>query len=280
MIARHLRRAKGKLSEQTIDDRRKLLYRLDRELPEGLCKATQEELEEWLVGPEDRPWARETRRTYFMHLRCFFRDASNPRRSEHLDYDPTEGIACPTAPAGLPRPATEDQLAAALTRLPAPYSRAVALAAYAGARAAEVAALLREEVTARSLLLHGKGGKDRLVPTHPAVWSRIEHLPPGPIIVREVHREREADGDYVSSRVTVWLGRIGYPELTLHQFRHRFATLALRPREFGGAGASLRTVQELLGHANPAVTARYTAVSERERDVCVAALPMYSPDPS
>jgi len=278
LIARHLRHAKAAgLSAQTIDDRRKLLHRLNRELPWGLVEATTEELASWLAGG---CWAQETRATYYKHLVAFFRWATRGRQP-WLDYDPTEDLDRPVVRLGDPLPAaTEEQLHLALTGLPSPYDMVVAIAAYAGARAAEIAGLHRQDVTARSMLLHGKGGKDRLIPTHAAVWARVQPLPPGPLIVREKHPWRPADGDYVSSRIAVWLGRIGMPEITLHAFRRRFATIAMTPREFGGAGASLVTVSRLLGHANPVVTSRYLVPSERERDVCVAALPMYSPTPS
>lgn len=280
LIERYLRHAKsGGLSPQTIDDRRKLLYRLDRELPMGLCMATTEELEEFLAGPDDRSWAAETRRTYYTGIASFFAWACDSRNPT-LDYDPAAALTRPKAPPGLPRPATEDQLGEALMLLPAPWDAAVALAAYAGARAAEVAALERDQITLQAMTLFGKGGKRRAVGTHPAVWSRIESLPAGPIIVRERHPWRPADGDYVSSRIAVMLGRIGLGDITFHQFRHRFATMALRPRQFGGAGASLRAVQELLGHGTVATTARYTLVSDEERDAAIAALPSYRPTSS
>ena len=44
--------------------------------------------------------------------------------------------------------------------------------------------------------------------------------------------------------------------LTMHTLRHRCATLAY------AATGDLRAVQELLGHAKPETTARYTAVSD------------------
>lgn len=278
LIDAYLRHAKAKgHSKQTLRDRGKLLHRLDRVLPMGLCQATVEELEDFLAGPDDG-WKPETRATYFSTITGFFRWACNPD-NPHLDFDPSSSLSRPPVPPGVPHPATEEQLQRALT-LPAPWNTAVALAAYASARCCEVAVLDRADISRDSTRLYGKGAKVRVIPTHDAVWQLVRDLPDGPLIVRDKHPDRPADGLYVSDRTRAMFRRYGLQGLSLHAFRHRFATMTLRPRQHGGAGASVRTVQELMGHADPKTTARYTAVTEGERREAVATLPSYSPTPS
>ncbi|WP_404380933.1 tyrosine recombinase XerC [Caenispirillum salinarum] len=116
--------------------------------------------------------------------------------------------------------------------------------------------------TGETMRVLGKGRKERLVPVLPAVRQAIDAYlalrphpapPDSPLFVG-------ARGGPLSPRMaqrTMEKVRhlLGLPETaTPHALRHSFATHLL------GRGGDLRTIQELLGHANLSTTQRYTEV--------------------
>ena len=135
----------------------------------------------------------------------------------------------------------------------------------AGLRVSELINLRLENVNTEEgwVLAFGKGGKQRFVPIHPQACARIKAY----LDVREAHFAAKNVGSEVFlnkngkkiSRVCVWkdlaaLGRkanISQP-LHPHLFRHTFASHLLQ------GGADLRSLQEMLGHANLTTTQIYT----------------------
>lgn len=279
LIDAHLRhlRAAGLAEDTTIDDRSRLLWRLEHNLPMGLERATVEELEDFMATPGFSRW---TKCTYYFHITGFFRWATDPQRL-HLDYDPSAGLRRPRAPRDVPKPVSNAQLAHALANLPEPWLTYIKLAAYEGARAGEVATIERADVSELRTRIHGKGDKTRVLKTHSTVWQSVEPFPAGRL-ARRIRDGGDTSPDYISSRTILALRRVDLgPGISLHNFRHWYGTTMLRPKEFGGAGASLRTVQENMGHASVAVTARYTLVCDQERDDAIDSLPTFTtPTPS
>ncbi len=115
---------------------------------------------------------------------------------------------------------------------------------------------------AAPLLVRGKGGKQRLVPVLAAVrdaveaWRReIGGAPDQPIFPGL--RSKRLNPGVVQRLLRNFRRAQGLPEHTTpHALRHSFATHLLR------AGADLRAIQELLGHASLSTTQRYTALDE------------------
>jgi integrase/recombinase XerC len=134
-----------------------------------------------------------------------------------------------------------------------------------GLRISEALALRRKEapVKGRDMLrVTGKGGKTRVVPVLPIVREAVEHylaLCPlklgsdDPLFVGV--RGRELSPRIIQLRIAGARAALGLPETaTPHALRHSFATHLL------GAGADLRAIQELLGHASLSTTQGYTEV--------------------
>src|SRR5687767_4674155 len=135
LIERHVAHiTQAGLSVNTIDSRRDLLKRMDAELPMGLELATVEELTHWLARDG---WSRQTRATYFGHVKSFYDWACDPR-NPHLDWNPAASLTRPRVPKGLPKPCTDDELAYVLAN-PGMLLIPITLAAYAGLRCCELA---------------------------------------------------------------------------------------------------------------------------------------------
>jgi integrase/recombinase XerC len=134
----------------------------------------------------------------------------------------------------------------------------------------------RDEPTGGSLIVDGKGGKQRQVPVLPIVIDAIDAYvaacpytlkPDGPLFVGA--RGGRLNPRIVQGRMQTLRAQLGLPkEATPHALRHSFATHLL------GAGGDLRAIQELLGHASLSTTQRYTDVdAERLLDVYSRAHP-------
>ncbi len=178
----------------------------------------------------------------------------------------------PRVKKGLPRPVTPDEAVnlAALVEEDAAEEwigardRAVLLLLYgAGLRIAEALSLTGAALPlGEVLVVTGKGGKQRAVPLLPLVRAGVEDYAtkcPWPI-ARDTALFRGAKGGPLSQgMVQKAMARariaLGLPATaTPHALRHSFATHLL------GAGADLRSLQELLGHASLGSTQIYTRV--------------------
>jgi len=136
-----------------------------------------------------------------------------------------------------------------------------------GLRISELCGLRVEDINFGEQLVRvrGKGKKERLVPIgEPALkavenyWAQLLEPPGGPEPVFRADTTKAAPLSplQLSRRLKTYLVVAGLdPGLTPHKLRHSYATHLL------DAGADLRSVQELLGHAHLATTQIYTHVT-------------------
>ncbi|MGD0744873.1 MAG: tyrosine recombinase XerC [Verrucomicrobiota bacterium] len=234
----------------------------------------------------------------FSALRTFYKFLI---RHGALGTSPVKNLALPKPARRLPKYLTRQQildlLAAPVKWLETqrqrkgpgrPVSAAVCLRDLAaletiyscGLRVSELCGLRVEDVDRREQLVRvrGKGKKERLVPIGaPALraiqnyWRALRQPPSGvsPVFSAETKNRAPLQPVQLSRRLKQYLVIAGLdPGLTPHKLRHSYATHLL------DAGADLRSVQELLGHAHLITTQVYTHVTtERLKQAYDAAHP-------
>jgi integrase/recombinase XerC len=184
-----------------------------------------------------------------------------------------ELVRGPRLKIGLPRPVSEDQArdlieqaADDTERDPWETARDEAVLTLlwgCGLRISEALSLTWSDAPLGvSMRITGKGGKTRIVPVldavRDAIASYVDELPfvlgPDEPLFR-AKRGGPLSPRHVQALVQNLRGRLGLSDrVTPHAFRHAFATHLL------GAGADLRAIQDLLGHASLSTTQRYTQV--------------------
>ena len=232
--------------ESTIGLRTYHVRRVMRDLDRTPWEVTTEQLVTYLAS---KNWAAETRRAYRASLRSFYAWAqATGRRAD----SPAHLLPTVAVPRGLPRPTPEVYYREAL-RQADPRSRLmIQLAAICGLRRGEIARVRREDVESdlvgHSLRVVGKGGHVRRVPMPNPMARDVLRMPPGWLFPSPAGGHLTSH--HVGKLVSQWLPQ-GW---TTHTLRHRCATVAY------ASCRDLRAVQELLGHAKPETTARYTQV--------------------
>ena len=202
-------------------------------------------------------------------------------RAFHRYLDQRHGLANaavdlvrgPRLKIGLPRPVSEDQARDLITEAAEDIERepwetardeaVLTLLWGCGLRISEALSLrMADAPLGQALRITGKGGKTRIVPVLDAVRATVDvylnELPfaPGPNEpLFRAKRGGPLSARHVQGLVQTLRGRLGLSDrVTPHAFRHAFATHLL------GAGADLRAIQDLLGHASLSTTQRYTQV--------------------
>ncbi|WP_231737481.1 tyrosine-type recombinase/integrase [Mycobacterium sp. IS-1742] len=244
---------------RTIDARRKAITRLARALRRPPEQVTAEQIVDWF-GRQD--WKPETRRFYRSAARGFFSWAyTTGRVSTYLG----DGLPAVRVPAAVARPVPDDAWREALAVADPRVTVMMRLAAEAGLRRAEVARVHTRDVVegigGAQLVVHGKGGKMRVVPISDALADVLRRGPAGHTAGMPASGWLfpTGVGGHIGEHQVGKIVAAALPDgWSMHKLRHRFATRAYR------GSRNLRAVQQLLGHASVATTERYTAVDDDE----------------
>lgn len=190
----------------------------------------------------------------------------------HVSRDPSVALAAPKQEQSLPRHLTVDDMVRLLEAPPADdpaglRDRALLEVAYScGLRVSELVGLDWPDIDATLELVRvtGKGRKERIVPIGRRALRALDTYRE---VIPELCRQPLADSAAVFlnrrggrlttrsvarfvDRYMIESGVAG--KISPHALRHSFATHLLN------AGADLRAIQELLGHATLSTTQRYT----------------------
>ena len=206
-------------------------------------------------------------------LRMFYRFLE---RRGYGKNDAIRSVSLPKLPHSVPKPLTAPKATALIDGadiaspdapewILARDTAVLALLYGSGLRISEALSLKRREapIKGRDMLrVTGKGSKTRVVPVLPIVREAVERylaLCPiklgsdDPLFVGA--RGKQLSPRIIQLRIAGARAALSLPDTaTPHALRHSFATHLL------GAGADLRAIQELLGHASLSTTQGYTEV--------------------
>lgn len=250
-------RAAG-LSAQTIKSRRyKMVHLATLLMPSGPEDVTTEQIVQAFARQQ---WKPETRKAYRNTISSFFRWLhKSGRRSD----DPSLDVPRVKKPHAHPRPCPDRYIAAAMKMATTSERLMIRLGAECGLRRGEIARVHSDDVVAdsagRSLIVRGKGDKQRIVPLPDDLAGIIMdvrgYLFPGRF---GGHVEESYIGDHISRLLPD-----GY---AAHTLRHRFATTAY------AATHDLFVVAELLGHESVETTEHYVAMPDGRLREAMAAV--------
>jgi integrase/recombinase XerD len=276
---RHYLRAERGMADNTVLAYTRDLERFARWVADGplrdYLRPTVRELSHYIEFLRDEKLAPPSVARHLVTLKMFYRFL---RLEERTTESTVELLSSPALWQRIPQvlsPESVDRLLAAPRTTDRFFlrDRAILETLYAtGSRASEVVGLKLEDMHLESSFCKcfGKGSKQRVVPLgRPAVEALKNYL--SDLRPRLVQGSPDAPWVFVSragrslTREMLWALVKKYvrraalnPKVSPHTLRHSFATHLL------SGGADLRTVQELLGHANIRTTQMYTHV-DRDR---------------
>jgi len=223
----------------------------------------------YIIDLKDRNYSSATVARKVAAVKSFFAFLVAERK---IQNDPTENISSPKVNKSLPKPLSLQEVDALLAQ-PAKSSTPEAIRDVAmlellyacGMRVSELVDLNVNDINMKAAFVRclGKGSKERIIPIHDrAIQSVKEYISEARPQLLKGKEEQALFLNRRGERLTrqgFWLILKGHAKaagikksVTPHTIRHSFATHILN------GGADLRSVQELLGHANISSTQIYT----------------------
>ncbi|MCI1831793.1 MAG: site-specific integrase [Bifidobacterium sp.] len=249
------------LSPETIRTRRHQMTTLSNELNGSPLDVDGETLLHWFAIHE---WKPETRKGYRNAAVSYFGWMQTSARRQD---NPADALPSVRRPSPHPRPCPDRVILSALGRANETETLMIRLGAECGLRRAEIAQVnsrdVMDDLLGRSLIVHGKGDKQRIVPLPDDLADSIETchgwLFPG-------RWSGHVEASYIGKHVVRLLGD-GW---TAHSLRHRYATTTY------AATHDLYLVSKLLGHESMETTQRYVAMPDNRLRSALSAVSLVS----
>ncbi len=226
--------------------------------PVYLEDITLQDLEDYLLHEKERGAASASRSRSLYILRSFYNYCCRKDLC-------TKNIASLLEPVKIKQKErefiTEDELGELVAAIDQPVIKTVVQTMfYTGGRISEMIHLTLEDVDLQGRVLHiinGKGGKDRDVPINDKLHQILTHYLGH---IREAHSNRffalartgKVSASYVNHWIHAAVEELGWDkDISAHVLRHSFGSNLLEK------GASVVSIQKLLGHSSLRVTSRY-----------------------
>lgn len=250
----------GGAPDTTVRTRVEHLRLLAKSIEAGPWEVTGDQLRAWFTG---RAWMPNTYRSRRTTCRAFYAWAV---QEGHVEHSPALAIPRGEVPVPQPRPVPDRAYAEALAMAGPRERLMIRLAAEHALRRAEIAQVrperdLVEDLGGWSLVVHGKGGRERLVPLLDDVARELKSLGPG-----WAFPGRDPGSHLTPRWIGTLLARLLPDGYTAHKLRHRAGTLL-----YEASGRDLALVQDILGHADPKTTRVYVQVDAARKRAAVQA---------
>jgi len=235
----------------------------------NLLELTRRDLREWLIDLAGKNLSENSKRRIISALRGFYKFL---QFDGHIKKNPAEDLIAPQKSSYLPKFLNQTDIENLLATPDVSTEiglrdRAILELMYAcGLRVSEAANLILSDIDVDQGILTctGKGNKTRRVPVGKSAVEWLKNY----LVVRREKENIETNSIFVSftgkpiNRQTIfkfikeYAEKIGLPDVSPHTLRHSFATHLVQN------SADIRSVQQMLGHADISTTQIYTHMTD------------------
>lgn len=257
----------------------------EERLPSEIDKAAVQRYKEYLANEK------LSSHSTILNALAILRDFSRYARTVGvMNEDPTDGIRRPPKQRPNPKPLYPHEIEELMEAIqPSPYlskrrqwhwhrnRRLVYLMLYSGLRLSEAAGLNWDSVdlSAKKIFVSArfaKGGKERSLTIHDKLLQILAGVPiserHGPVIGRSDGQHLTAKG--MGKIFSNWLqDELNFSKIHAHRLRHSFACLML------WNGATLKDIQDLLGHSQLGTTQWYLEADEQSKANSINRIPEF-----